>query len=140
MKKIILLFVFFLLFMPYRILIADDALSVQYHAPKVPLLAPVILHAKSFEPNAELVALAKAKAFKYQVSYQVMAKIVRCESGWRTDAHNPNGEDSWGLVQINLRAHKDIAKEQATDPDFALDFLAKNLSKGHGKLWTCYTK
>lgn len=31
--------------------------------------------------------------------------IAYGESGWNTDAHNPNGEDSRGLWQINMDAH-----------------------------------
>ena len=31
--------------------------------------------------------------------------VALAESGGNTDAHNPNGENSWGLFQINLNAH-----------------------------------
>src|SRR5205807_8603005 len=33
------------------------------------------------------------------------------ESGGNTSAHNPNGENSQGLWQINVRAHPDLAQQ-----------------------------
>ena len=74
---------------------------------------------------------------QYGVSVSRMNKIIRCESGYNPQAHNPNGENSWGLVQINLKAHKNITIEQATDPDYAINYLAKNLAEGRGSMWTC---
>lgn len=47
-------------------------------------------------------------------------------------------ELSFGLSQIHLPAHPDISKEQAEDPDFAIDFLMKNITQGNAKIWTCY--
>ena len=47
-------------------------------------------------------------------------------------------EQSFGLVQIHLPAHRTITKEQALDPEFAIDFLAKNLAQGRGTMWSCY--
>lgn len=76
-----------------------------------------------------------------------MVKIIDCENtDWDTDLQskviNKKGkrERSFGLSQIHLTAHPDITQEQATDPDFALKFMAENLSKGKGKMWSCYKK
>jgi hypothetical protein len=81
-----------------------------------------------------------------------MAGIIACESGWSTDIRSnhryhagnvPKGykvgdyEQSYGLVQIHLPAHPHITKEQATDPEFAIDFLARNVAKGKANMWTC---
>lgn len=74
----------------------------------------------------------------YNVSESVLHKVVSCESQYNPKAHNGVGENSWGLVQINLNAHRSITIEQATNPNFAIDFLAKNISKGRGSMWTCY--
>lgn len=75
----------------------------------------------------------------YSVDESVMHKIVKCESGYNPNAKNiTQKEKSYGLSQINLLAHKHITIEEATNPDFALDFLASNLAKGNGKIWTCY--
>lgn len=87
-------------------------------------------------------------ADKYSVSYVEMYKTIECESGFdpliqslHKDPTGPNGrEDSWGLVQIHLPAHPTITREEATDPRFALDFMAKNFAAGKASMWSCYTK
>lgn len=76
----------------------------------------------------------------YNVSEDVLHSVISCESRYNPMAHNSIGENSWGLVQINLNAHKSITVEQATDPNYAIDFLAKNISKGNGRIWTCFRK
>ncbi len=46
-----------------------------------------------------------------------MTAIALAESQGKTDAHNPNGEDSWGLWQINFDAHPHLAElGDRTDP------------------------
>jgi hypothetical protein len=42
--------------------------------------------------------------------------IAFAESSGNTQAHNPNGEDSWGLWQINLNAHPEFSSWDLTDP------------------------
>src|SRR3990167_11541472 len=78
-----------------------------------------------------------------------MIALIRCETGNRFDTFlqsefiRPNGrrENSWGLAQINLDAWKNITKAQATDPHFALIFMAQNLKAGKYNLWyTCSKK
>ena len=93
---------------------------------------------------------------RYDVSYKLMNAIINCENRQR----DPNlqsrlyynftradlgifkgeREYSFGLVQINRHYNPNISHEQATDPDFSIDFLAKNLSKGNGTWWACYNK
>jgi len=85
----------------------------------------------------------KEQAEKYNVSAEVMNTVISCESMGSTTIqsyHYKDGvrEDSWGLVQINLPHNPNVTKEQALDPKFAIEFLAKGLSQGHGKRWTCY--
>lgn len=80
---------------------------------------------------------------KYKVSTSTMHKIINCESHYDTkiqSGYYANGvrEKSFGLVQINLPSHADITYEQAIDPDFSLNFLAENLSKGKGNMWSCF--
>ena len=76
----------------------------------------------------------------YNVNEDTLHKVINCESKYNPLAHNSVGENSWGLVQINLNAHKTITVEQATDRNFAIDFLAKNIKNGKGSMWTCYRK
>lgn len=68
--------------------------------------------------------------------------VVKCESGYKPQArnYNPPIEDSRGIVQINLLAHSHITVEQAEDIEFSLNFLAENISKNNGRIWTCHRK
>lgn len=87
-------------------------------------------------------------SLKYDVNPQEIENIVKCETG-ATDVNEasttirsrylegtPRHERSWGLAQIWLTGHPDVTYEQAIDPDFALDFLAKNW-KQHKQWWAC---
>ena len=74
-------------------------------------------------------------ASKYEVPFDVMDKIITSETHWRPEAIGDKG-CSVGLVQINLCVHKDITKEQALDPDFALNFLASEIKAGREWQWT----
>lgn len=73
----------------------------------------------------------------YDVSEERMVRKINCESGFNTKAHNlTEKENSWGLVQINLFAHPYVSVEEATDPRFAIKFMARHLSQGKD-IWTC---
>jgi len=93
-------------------------------------------------------------AKEYGVSYTLMSQIISCESQGdptiqshhRYTASNvPKGykvgdrEESYGLVQIHVPVHP-VTKEQAKDPRFAVDFLAKNIAAGRASMWSCYSK
>jgi hypothetical protein len=45
-----------------------------------------------------------------------MTAVALAESGGNSGARNPNGEDSRGLWQINVRSHPDLAKYNLYDP------------------------
>lgn len=81
-----------------------------------------------------------------------MDVIVNCESQYRVDVQSkhtytvsnvPRGyrvgdrEQSFGLVQIHLPAHTHVTKDQAINPIYAADFLARNLAVGRASMWTC---
>lgn len=80
----------------------------------------------------------------YNVSATTMTDIIECESGGDPNIQSfvidkkGKREDSWGLVQIHLPDHPEVTKEQATDADFSLDFLAYHLSTGQGSMWSCF--
>lgn len=77
-------------------------------------------------------------ATKYHVNEKVMNTVVSCESQYDLNTIGDGGK-SYGLVQIHMGYWgKEVTPEMARDPDFALEFLAEKLSKGQGKLWTCY--
>ena len=65
-----------------------------------------------------------------------MASIIKCESSDNPNAVGDNGT-SFGLSQIHLTAHTDITKQEALDPEFAINYLAYNLSIGKASMWTC---
>lgn len=84
-----------------------------------------------------------------------MDRVIACESGYnptiqshhryKTDRPHEGvrageREQSFGLVQIHLPAHPNVSYQEAIDPEFAVDFLAKNLSQGRGGAWTCYNQ
>lgn len=82
-----------------------------------------------------------------------MHQVVACESGYNhmvqshhryTATNVPKGynvgdrEQSYGLVQIHLPAHPHVSHDEAIDPEFATEFLARNLAAGRGSMWSCY--
>lgn len=113
------------------------------------------------EPEAPRVVLIEARvewtperiaqevqknAEKYNVSAEVMTKVISCESQGSTtiqsrhrDPSGPNGrEDSWGLAQFNLKHNPTITREQAQDPAWAIEEMARWFSQGLQSRWTCY--
>lgn len=81
----------------------------------------------------------------YKVSPALMWRIVECEDGSLNPAQQSNffsagkRERSFGLVQIHLPSWPSISYDQAIDPDFSLQFMAKEIAAGHASYWTCYT-
>lgn len=73
----------------------------------------------------------------YKVSRSTMNAVVSCESGYDYLATGDSGH-SIGVSQIHGPSHPEITKDQALDPDFALDFMAKSIASGKGRMWTCY--
>ena len=81
-----------------------------------------------------------------------MNQIISCESNYNVRLQ-PNHhykkdrphegvfagerEKSFGLVQIHLPAHPEVTYEQAVDPEFAIEFLAKGIKNGEIGKWTC---
>lgn len=84
----------------------------------------------------------ETQAKKYGVSATLMKKIVQCESMGSTTIQSNHRlsygrEQSFGLAQIHLPDHKNVSKEQALDPKFALEFMAKNIAAGRVGMWSC---
>lgn len=88
---------------------------------------------------------------QYNVSAELMFKIIRCENRGRipdlqsyskyTRDHPEWGvkagerELSYGISQIHLPSHPRVTYEQAIDPEFSVEFLAKGLVTGIK--WSC---
>jgi len=81
----------------------------------------------------------------YNVSADQMKAVITCESNWNPtiqSLHTNSGgrEQSFGLAQIHAPSHPDVTYEQATDPEFAINFMADAFSKGKQGMWSCYKK
>lgn len=59
----------------------------------------------------------------------LLASLIDQESGWDPTIGNTEGENSWGLGQINLNAHESVTQEQAINPKFAIPWAAKRLRR-----------
>ncbi len=85
---------------------------------------------------------------QYKTNSERMKKTLECENKdfdpylqSYVKANTFNGRElSFGLAQIHLPSHTDINIDQATDPEFSIEFMAKEFSKGHANLWSCYKK
>lgn len=75
-------------------------------------------------------------ANEYNADAGVIRNVMKCESSFNPNAVGDNGT-SFGLSQIHLPAHPDITKEQALDEDFAIIYMAKNITK-NPRQWTCW--
>ena len=102
------------------------------------LPAPVIATTSPIMP-VELTIDEKITKYasEYKVDETLMRKVIKCESSFNPNAVGDKGT-SYGLSQIHLPAHPDITKEQATNEDFAINFMAKEFSKNNMKIWSCY--
>lgn len=91
-------------------------------------------------------------AAKYNTFPEKMWEVMKCEN-WdlvpdlqshhtytftdeRRGIYYGDRERSFGLAQIHLPDH-DVTYEQAIDPAFAIDFMAKNFAEGNAQWWTC---
>ena len=109
--------------------------------PEIPPEPPTIIAVEATSTPEWIKKRISHYAEYYGVSAITMEHVVNCESRFNPNAINSTAlEYSVGLVQINLRAHfkNGITKEMALDPEFSLDFLARKLKEGQGRIWTCY--
>jgi cell wall-associated NlpC family hydrolase len=66
-------------------------------------------------PALEIYRYARMAGFSPDQAV-TMTAVALAESGGDTGAHNPRGEDSRGLWQINVAAHKDLTAQNLYDP------------------------
>jgi soluble lytic murein transglycosylase-like protein len=122
----------------YLTLLSINLQSLSAQLENLPMVDPVVETSE-----ASIKSRISYYANTYEVSESIMNHIVRCESGFNPNAKGDfstttQSYNSYGLSQIHLPSHPEISKEEATDIEFALNFLASNLKVGNGKLWTCY--
>lgn len=109
--------------------IPQSTTSIAPQAPKPPLK-------QELTSSTAIVSYIKKEAVKRNIEPQPIIETIRCESGFNSKAIGDGGT-SYGLVQIHLPAHPHVTKEQATDPEFAIDFILDAWEKGQQRMWTC---
>lgn len=92
--------------------------------------------------------LAAQIAYDHGIASSTLFNMVDSESDWDTDVAGDFDKKtgtycSYGLVQINICAHPEVAKSDAIDPTFALTYAAKAIAAGtESDDWTscnCYS-
>lgn len=78
--------------------------------------------------NNGLDAMIVDAAAKHGIDPRILAAIVKVESGGNINVAVGDQGRSFGIVQINRKAHPDISEAQATDPAWALDYAAKRIA------------
>lgn len=115
-----------------------------------------LLEASIDERRAMIREKITALAEKYEVNENQVFGTVNCENNTfdpnRQSEHrytysNPRWgtaagerERSFGVVQIHLPSHPTITHEQATDPEWSLEWMVKEFAKGNQTAWTCWKK
>lgn len=106
------------------------------------LLADIVATTTSITPPEKpVIALISSVAKKRGIASTTLYNLANSESTLDPDAEGDEG-CSFGIVQINLCAHPSIDKEDALDPEFALDYAAKSIANGTDSTWTscnCYS-
>lgn len=70
---------------------------------------------------------------------ELFLATIKCESSWNPTATGDSGK-SHGLAQIHSPSHPTVTRAQATDPKWAIDWMADRWAKGYAHQWTCYRK
>jgi hypothetical protein len=108
-------------------------------APPRPLTVQelVVKYASQYDVSAsEMMTTIKCEDKDLNPKLQSYERYKRDHPEWGVKAGER--EKSFGLVQIHLPAHPNVTLAQATDPEFAIEFMASEFSKGHQRQWTCY--
>ena len=105
------------------------------------------------DSRADIIRKISLYSEKYNVPYQKLYNTIECETAHTFDTKiqsqvkynfsapsrgivKGEQEKSFGLAQIHLPDHPKISYEQATDSDFAIEFMAQHYSKGKD-IWYC---
>jgi len=119
------------------LLVATSVTASTVGAPIKPVVVPVEDHKQPLNAPRSVEELIVENSIKYGVSASVMRRVIKCESSGNPNAVGDFGQ-SFGLVQIHAPSHPYVTRAQALDPEFAVEFLAKNLALGKGSMWTCW--
>lgn len=112
----------------------------------VPPVEVIETREKTWTPR-DVEVLAENTARLHGISVYTFVETMKRESAGFTvidgqsyiPANGPNGrEDSWGVAQIHLPSHPEITREQAQDPEWALEWAANEFKNGRASKWTEY--
>lgn len=98
----------------------------------------------ALDNKSEMMVYVNIKASEYKVSPKLMKCLIKHENRqWQPELQsgiysNGKREQSYGLAQIHLPSHPYVSLEEATDPKFAIDFIASEVSKGRAGIWSTY--
>lgn len=136
-------------------IIASVLLLIAIYIPSGVIVAEAPAAVKSEYTKEELVELTYKYANMYNVSGDYMVRLINCENReWDVDlqsrikynfSNSKRGivygeyELSFGLSQIHLPDHPEVTYEQAIDPIYSIEFMAKKLSTGQN-IWYCKNK
>lgn len=101
-----------------------------------PVLSVPIVQASPLTTQ-DLQVLATDIAVYHHLNVDHFIKTINCESGFDPDIVGDQGH-SFGIAQIFLPAHKDITKEQALDPTWALQWMGEQWENDNAKIWSCW--
>ena len=109
----------------------------------MPALAVVLPQAETLYTKQEMVRIATETALRYGLNVEKFLKVVGCESdNWKQKARGDyrNGvPTSFGLAQFHHPVRDwGMTIEQADDPVYALERMAKAWSQGKQGKWSCY--
>lgn len=107
-------------------------------APIVPPEAQNLAPVERSYTKGELMRMAENIATQRGIEPSLFKAVIGCESRWNPKAIGDNGL-SHGLAQFH-RPVRDwgITIEQAQDPEFALNLMAKAWKGGKQRKWTCF--
>ena len=124
-----------------QIISVATSTPLMVETPSISTTAPVVVAPERLHDKITRYAI------KYGIYRESFHDLIQCEVG---EMFNPNirsqgilksgkQENSWGLAQINLDVHA-VTRAQATDPDFALDWLGQHWEQRHQMYVNCTKK
>ena len=97
--------------------------------------SPIVLQDTVVDTSTIKNVLVPFYADYYGVSVAQLQNTIKCESGFNPTALGDHGT-SFGLAQLHYPASKGITLDEAYNPYFAIDYMARGL-KYHTDTWSC---
>ena len=96
--------------------------------------------------------MARVLARQYSLDVSQFVKVIDCESKFKPTVQSNHyykddyyikelrgkRELSFGIAQIHEPSHPTITREQAYNPLYSLEWMAKQWASGNEEMWSCY--